>query len=122
MDSVHCYHLCVRADEAGLLCAGRGRPYTVHRLSGGQTQGLAAAEGSGGQAPFSGSAAVVWDAECTALVVVQTTSCRGQHISRKQEHEKGRKREVMKHFFHVRSQTGSGILILITPFSSHHHT
>lgn len=86
MDSVRCYHLCVRADEAGLLCAGRGRPHTVHRLSGGQTQGLAAAEGSGGQAPFSGSAAVVWDAECTALVVVQSTSCRGQHISRKQEH------------------------------------
>lgn len=111
MDKVHCYHLCVRADEAGLLCAGRGRPYTVHRVSGGQTQGLAAAEGSGGQAPFSGSAAVVWDAECTALVVVQSTSCRGQHISRKPEHQKGEKKGRLSSIFFV-SETRQEVAFL----------
>lgn len=66
------------ADEAGVLCAGGGRPYTVNRLGGGETQGLVAAQGGGGQTPFASSAAVVGDAECTTLMVVQPTSWRGQ--------------------------------------------
>lgn len=64
------YHLRVRADETGLLRAGGRSAHAVHRVRGGQTQGLAAAEGSGGQAPLPGSAAVVRDAKSAALVVV----------------------------------------------------
>lgn len=77
------YHLCVWADEAGFLCAGH--PYTEPWISSWETQGLAAAEGGGGQAPFASSTAVVWDVERTALVVVQSTSCRGRYRSKDQE-------------------------------------
>lgn len=79
------YHLCVWANESGILCAGGDRPNAVHWLSGGETQRLAAAQGGGGQTPFTSSTAVVGDAERTALVVVQTTSCRGWYGPEKQQ-------------------------------------
>lgn len=72
----------MRADEAGLLGAGGGHPHTVARIGDGETQGLAAAQGGGGQAPLASSAAVVWDAESASLVVVQSATCRGRHASR----------------------------------------
>lgn len=77
------YHLCVWADEAGFL--GTGHPYTEPWISSWETQGLTAAKGGGGQAPFASSTAVVWDVERTALVVVQSTSCRGRYRSKNQE-------------------------------------
>lgn len=76
---IYPHHLCVWADEAGVLGAAGGRPQAVHRLGGGETQGLAAAQGGRGQTPLASSAAVVWDAECAALVVVKSTACRGRH-------------------------------------------
>lgn len=74
----------MRAGETGFLRAGGHRPYTVHRVGCGEAQGLAAAQGGGGQTPFPGSAAVVGNAEGAALVIVQSTSCRGQHGSKNQ--------------------------------------
>lgn len=85
----------MRADEVGVLRAGGGRPYAAQGLGGGQTQGLAAGQRRGGQATLSSSTAVVWDAESASLVVVQSTSCRGRHRSRKrsrEEAERGGKR------------------------------
>lgn len=73
------------ADEADVLGAGGHRPHAVDGLGGGQAQGLAAAQGRGGQAPLPGAAAVVGDAEGTALVVVQAASCRGRHRSDRQD-------------------------------------
>lgn len=78
------HHLRVWADETGFLCAGGDRPYTVHRVRCGEAQGLAAAQGGGGQTPFAGSTAVVGNTERAALVIVQSTSCRGQHGTKNQ--------------------------------------
>lgn len=60
----------MRADEGRIFCAAGGRRYAAHRLSGGETQRLAAAQGGGGQTAFASSTAIVRDAERTALVVV----------------------------------------------------
>lgn len=68
----------------------------MDRLGGGEAQGLVAAQGGGGQASFTSSAAVVRDAERAALVIVKATSCRGRHGSKSQRGEHQASTRVMR--------------------------
>ncbi len=71
------YHLGVRSDETGFF-RRHAAVETTEGLCGGQTQRLTAGEGRGGQPPLPRPTAVIGNAKSTALVVIQSTTCRGR--------------------------------------------